>query len=104
AEAASAARLRGAPATAADLAVLAADRTPVDTPGIAAVRRLSAAQYAFAAGSPADASRYATAALNDAVDRETKVGARLLLVDLAGQDQSGVARLLDAAFCDALDD
>ena len=103
AEAASAARLRGAPATAADLAVLAADRTPADSPGVGAVRRLSAAQYAFAAGSPVDASRYATAALRDAVDRETKVGARLLLVDLAGQDQSGVAPLLDAAFCDAMD-
>src|SRR5262249_52758983 len=41
AEAAGAARLRGVPATAADLAVLAADRTPAWTPGGAAGRRLA---------------------------------------------------------------
>ncbi len=104
AEAASAARLRGAPATAADLAALAADRTPPWTPGVAAVRRLAAAQYAFDAGSPTDSTRYAMAALRDADDRRSRVGARLLLFDLAGQDKSGVAPLLDAAFCDAADD
>jgi DNA-binding CsgD family transcriptional regulator len=103
ADAAAVARLRGAPATAADLAVLAAERTPPDAPGVAAVRRLAAAEYAFAAGTLADAQRHATAALRDAADRRTRVGARLVLVDLAGQDLSGVAPLLDAAFCDALD-
>jgi DNA-binding CsgD family transcriptional regulator len=104
AEAASVARLRGAPATAADLAVLAAERTPAWTPGIAAARRLTAAQYAYDAGSPSDATRHARAALRDANDRHTRVGARLLLVDLAGQDRSGIAPLLDAAFCEAADD
>jgi len=103
AEAASVARLRGAPATAADLAVLAAERTPASTPGVAAVRRLTAAEYAYAAGSPTDAQRHAVAALRDAADRRTRVGARLLLVDLAGQDWSGVGPLLDAAFCDAVE-
>jgi DNA-binding CsgD family transcriptional regulator len=103
AEAASVARLRGAPATAADLAELAADRTPAATPGVAAMRRLTAAQYAYAAGSPTDAHRHATAALRDAADRRTRVGARLLLVDLSGQDWSGVTPLLDAAYCDAAD-
>ncbi len=104
AESASVARLRGAPATAADLAALAAERTPAWIPGVAAARRLTAAQYAFDAGSPTDATRYATAALRDADDRPTRVGARLLLVDLAGQDKSGIAPLLDAAYCDATDD
>jgi DNA-binding CsgD family transcriptional regulator len=104
AEAASVARLRGAPATAADLAALAAERTPAEAAGVAAARRLTAAQHAYDAGSPADATRYATAALRDADDRKTRVGARLLLVDLAGQDKSGIAPLLDAAFCDATDD
>ena len=104
AEAATAAKLRGAPATAADLALLAAERTPADTRGLAAARRLTAAGYAYDAGSPAEANRYATAALRDAEDRATRVGARLLLFDLAGQDKSGVAPLLDAAFCDAQDD
>jgi DNA-binding CsgD family transcriptional regulator len=103
ADAASVARLRGAPASAADLAVLAADRTPRSMPGVAADRRLTAAEYAYAAGSPTDARRHATAALRDAADRRTRVRARLLLVDLAGQDWSGVAPLLDAAFCDATD-
>jgi DNA-binding CsgD family transcriptional regulator len=101
AEAASMARLRGAPATAADLAALAAARTPASEPGLAAARRLSAAEHAFDAGSPADATRYATAALETAADPRTRVGARLLLFDLAGQDKSGVAPLLDAAFRDA---
>jgi DNA-binding CsgD family transcriptional regulator len=103
ADAASVARLRGAPATATDLAVLAAQRTPADQPGLAAARWLTAAQYAYAAGSPADAQRHAQAALRGAADRRTRVGARLLMVDLAGQDFSKVAPLLDAAFTDAAD-
>jgi DNA-binding CsgD family transcriptional regulator len=104
AEASAVARLRGAPATAADLAALAAARTPASTPGLAAVRRLAAAQHAFDAGSPADATRYATAALDEATDPRTRVDARLLLFDLAGQDKSGVAPLLEAAFADAAGD
>jgi DNA-binding CsgD family transcriptional regulator len=103
ADAASAARLRGAPAMAADLATLAADRTPHDTPGVAAVRRLTAARYAFAAGLLADARRLATAALRDAADRRTRVGARLLLVEMSGDDHSNSGPLLDAAFVEAVD-
>jgi DNA-binding CsgD family transcriptional regulator len=103
ADAASAARLRGAPAMAADLASLAADRTPHDTPGVAAVRRLSAAQYAFAAGLLPDARRHALAALRDAADRRTRVGARLLLVEMSGDDHSNSGPLLDAAFVEAVD-
>ena len=103
ADAASAARLRGAPAMAADLATLAAERTPHDTPGVAAVRRLSAAQYAFAAGLLADARQHAVAALRDAADRRTRVGARLLLVEMSGDDHSNSGPLLDAAFVEAVD-
>jgi DNA-binding CsgD family transcriptional regulator len=104
ADAAAVARLRGAPATAADLAALASERTPAAIPGVAAMRWLSAAEYAYDAGSPADATRYATAGLREATDPRTRVGARLLLVDLAGQDKSGIAPLLDAAFRDATGD
>ncbi|MGC9668621.1 AAA family ATPase [Planosporangium sp. 12N6] len=104
AEAATVARLRGAPATAADLAALAAERTLASMAGVAAARRLLAATHAFDAGSPADATRYATAALREGAEPGTRVGARLLLFDLAGQDKSGVAPLLDAAFKDAADD
>jgi DNA-binding CsgD family transcriptional regulator len=102
-DAASAARLRGAPAMAADLATLAADRTPPDTPGVAAVRRLTAAQYAFAAGSLVDARALAVVALRDAADRRTRVGARLLLVEMSGDDHSNSGPLLEAAFVEAVD-
>jgi len=104
ADAAATARLRGAPDAAADLAALAAERTPRDTPGVAAARRLSAAQYAYHAGAEEEAHRYASAALRDAADRHTRVNARLLLIDLVGQDQSGIGPLLDAAYADALDE
>jgi DNA-binding CsgD family transcriptional regulator len=104
ADAASAARLRGAPAMAAELAALAADRTPVDTPGIGAMRRLTAARYFYAAGSPGDARKHATTALRDAADRRTRVGARLLLVELSGDDHSRSGPLLDAAFVEAYDE
>lgn len=104
ADAAATARLRGAPDAAADLAAMAAERTPRDTPDVAAVRRLNAAQYAYHAGAEEEAHRYASAALRDAADPRTRVNARLLLIDLAGQDQSGVAPLLDAAHVDAVDE
>jgi len=104
ADAASTARLRGAPAAAADLAAMAAECTPRDAPVVAAARRLTAAQYAYAAGASEEAHRLASSALGDAADRRTRVGARLLLIDLAGQDQSGVGPLLDAAFAEAVEE
>ena len=104
ADAAGAARLRGAPASAADLAQLAAERTPTVDPATAAVRWLEAARYAFAAGSLDDASGHATTALRLATDRRTRVGARLLLVEMAGEDYSGTGPLLDAAFSEATGD
>lgn len=94
------ARRRGAPAVAADLAALAAERTPPGA-GIGGARRLAAAEYAYAAGLSADAHRHASAAADRAADPSVRVRARLLLVDLAGQDQSEVGPLLEAAFRDA---
>jgi DNA-binding CsgD family transcriptional regulator len=95
-DAAAVARRRGAPVVAADLARLAADRTP--DPARAADRRLVAARHAFASGLSDEAERLAQDALREATDPATRVGARLLLVDLAGQDQSAVGPILDAAF------
>ncbi|GIJ75194.1 ATP-binding protein [Virgisporangium ochraceum] len=103
-DAAATAKLRGAPDAAADLAAMAAERTPRETPDVAAVRRLHAAQYAYHAGAEEEAHRYASAALRDAADRRTRVNARLLLIDLVGQDQSGIGPLLDAAYGDAVDE
>lgn len=99
--AATVARRRGAPAVAADLTERAAERTPPGATGLAAGRRFAAAQHSYAAGLTADARRLATAALDGAEDPAVRVGARLLLVDLAGQDQSATAPLLDAAHVDA---
>jgi DNA-binding CsgD family transcriptional regulator len=103
-KAAAVAQQRGAPGAAADLAKLAADRTPPDEPGLAANRRLAAAAHAYAAGRPDAATAYVHAALRDADSPVTRVKARLLLVDLAEQDYSGVGPLLDAALADAGED
>jgi len=98
------ARHRGAPAVAADLAALAADRTPPGAGGVIGQRRFAAAEYAYAAGLSADAHTHAQAALSESADPTVRVRARLLLVDLAGQDQSDTGPLLEAAFDDAGDD
>ncbi|TML30578.1 MAG: hypothetical protein E6G35_06085, partial [Actinobacteria bacterium] len=92
-DAAAVARRRGAPVVAADLARLAAERTP--DPGWAADRRLVAARHAYASGLSEEARRLAEDALREASDPATRVGARLLLVDLAGQDQSAVGPVLE---------
>ncbi|MFB9234901.1 AAA family ATPase [Plantactinospora siamensis] len=99
--AATVARRRGAPAIAADLTERAAERTPPADVGRAATRQYVAAQHAYAAGLTADARRLANAALDGADSAAVRVGARLLLVDLAGQDQSATGPLLDAAHTDA---
>jgi DNA-binding CsgD family transcriptional regulator len=99
ADAAAVARRRGAPVVAADLARLAAERTP--DPGRAPARWLEAARHAYAAGLSEEARRLAGAALRDAADGATRVAARLLLVELAGQDKSRIGPLLDAAFVEA---
>jgi len=101
-DAAAVARRRGAPAVAADLAQLAADRTPGAAES--AVRKLDAARYAEAAGMTGEAVALATDALQHATDAGVRVELRLLLIDLAGQDYSRVDPLLDAAYQDAGDD
>ncbi len=101
ADAAAVARRRGAPAVAADLAQMAADRTP--DAALAAERRLDAARYAESAGMIGEAAALANEALAHAVDPAVRVALRLLLIDLAGQDYSRVGPLLDAAYADAGD-
>jgi DNA-binding CsgD family transcriptional regulator len=103
-EAATTARMRGAPAVAADLAERAAERTPAGRGELIAARRFAAAGHAHAAGLTADALRLASAAREATTDPPVRVGARLLIVDLAGQDQSAVGPVLDGAFVDAGDD
>jgi len=97
--AAEAARARGAPAVAADLAQMAADRTP--DPAAAGARRLDAARYAEAAAMTGEAVRLANEALRTAVDPGVRVAIRLLQVDLAYQDYSQIGPVLDAAYADA---
>lgn len=105
AELAAAARIavdRGAPALAAELARLAAERT-ADEPELAADRLLDAARHAHDAGQ-GEAAEQACAAVLRTANRAARVGARLLLVQLAGGDRSSVPALLDAAQADAGED
>ncbi len=94
--AATVARHRGAPAVAADLAQLAADRSPDASAG--ATRRFAAARYATEAGMLDEARRLAIDALKSATDPTVRVRLNLLLVDVSGQDQSQAGPLLDAAY------
>src|SRR5262249_60745415 len=73
-DAAAVARRRGAPVVAADLARLAAERTP--DPARAADRRLTAARHAFASGLSDEAQRLAADALRDAADPAPRRGGR----------------------------
>jgi DNA-binding CsgD family transcriptional regulator len=125
-EAARIAVQRGAPGTAAELYRMAAERTPADGGGAAAVsgqgesstsvssangtsgssgsfqaahRFLEAARAAFDAGLPRQA-REAAEAVAAGPDPATRVGARLLLVEL-DDDISTQAALLEAAEADA---
>ncbi|MFC1410796.1 AAA family ATPase [Streptacidiphilus sp. N1-12] len=107
ADAAGIAVTRGAPALAAELSRLAAERTP-DDPGLAAERMLDCARHAYDAGL-LDQARQACDTVLRSTGQSTagnaaRVGARLLLVELAGGDRSGVPALLDAARADAGDD
>ncbi|MGF1428301.1 AAA family ATPase [Kitasatospora sp. LaBMicrA B282] len=92
---------RGAPALAAELAQLAAERSAHD-PELAADRLLLAARHALDAGRPAQA-RQACAAVLHGANRAARVGARLLLVELAGGDRAAVPALLAAAQVEAGD-
>ncbi|WP_146259099.1 helix-turn-helix transcriptional regulator [Streptomyces tateyamensis] len=102
AELAEAARIavhRGVPALAAELSRLAAERT-LRAPELAAERRLAAARHAHDAGLAEQARADCRAVLRGG-GPAARVGARLLLIELAGSDRSGVPALLDAARQDA---
>ncbi|WP_040478396.1 AAA family ATPase [Longispora albida] len=102
ARAARVAAARGAPATAAELARLAAGHTPGE-PEVASARLLDAAEYAYAGGLPDQARSNCAAALR-APSPRVRVGARLLLVEMAGLDRAGVDEHLAAAESDAQGD
>ncbi|WP_441245143.1 AAA family ATPase [Kitasatospora sp. McL0602] len=89
---------RGAPALAAELSQLSAERSTA-RPELAAERLLAAARHAYDAGLTEQARETCTAVLHGP-NAAARVGARLLLVELAGGDRSGVPALLDAALRD----
>lgn len=101
AEAAGAARRRGAPGTAARLGRLAAERTPAGEDGVDADRRLTAAEDAVSAGDFAFARRLAREVLGDARDAAVRVRAWNVVVDSCGQALAEVADVLPEAVRDA---
>jgi DNA-binding CsgD family transcriptional regulator/tetratricopeptide (TPR) repeat protein len=114
--AAASARRRGAPATAAELAALAAQRTPVPWGGAGEVARrsaarrterlLAAADYAYDAGLRDDSRRLAQQVLEQSTDPVYRTEARILLVRCTGQSiaEGGpiIARGLSEVAGDAL--
>jgi DNA-binding CsgD family transcriptional regulator/tetratricopeptide (TPR) repeat protein len=102
-EAAQAARRRGAPATAADLAALAAARTPAPAARDRAERALAAAEYAADAGQWDRARRDAAELLAAApgLGPEHAVRARIVLLKSAGQALEGEKANLEAAIAEA---
>ncbi|WP_308369217.1 MULTISPECIES: LuxR family transcriptional regulator [unclassified Streptomyces] len=99
-EAAAACRRRGQRALAAELGLLAAERTPVNRPGEELARLVAAAEDAGWAGR-ADLARRATRAVlaRDASPAD-RVRARLAVIDAAGQALAD----LDETFACAMDD
>ncbi|MEV0649435.1 AAA family ATPase [Phytomonospora sp. NPDC050363] len=93
---------RGAPGTAVSLARLAARRTPPQDTAAIAARLLTAACYAHDAGQVAEARQLAQAALSAGGEPETRVRARILLIDLG--DLSDAPEHLAAAAADAGED
>ncbi len=102
--AAASARRRGAPGAAAELAVLAARRTPADRPVEQAERWLAAADYACDAGQRAEADRAARIVLEGSDSPRHRVRARLLLLRNAGQALEGTGPLIEDGLHDAAQD
>ncbi len=100
-EAATAARDRGAPGTAARLARLAADRTPFADREAQAARLLQAARDAQIAGLVQESSEDARLAVRVAGDVGTRTEARLVLLNNIFNDRQQRAELLEQAFADA---
>ncbi|WP_269858849.1 helix-turn-helix transcriptional regulator [Streptomyces sp. RPT161] len=102
--AAASARRRGAPGAAAELAVLAARRTPADRPAEQAERWLAAADYACDAGQRAEADRAARIVLEGSDSPPQRVRARLVLLRNAGQALEGTGSLIEEGLHDAAQD
>ncbi|MGW7007230.1 AAA family ATPase [Streptomyces sp. NPDC054933] len=102
--AAASARRRGAPGAAAELAVLAARRTPGDRAADRADRWLAAADYACDAGQRAEADRAARIVLEGSDSARQRVRARLILLRNAGQALEGTGSLIEDGLRDAVED
>ncbi|MFH8367384.1 AAA family ATPase [Streptomyces sp. NPDC018031] len=94
------ARERGAPATAARLGLLAAERTPEHDPR-AIARRLDAAEDALVAGEPEFARQTAQEVLADATRPADRVRAWIAVIDSAGQAMADVDDVFPQALADA---
>ncbi|MFG2568539.1 AAA family ATPase [Streptomyces sp. NPDC048567] len=103
-EAASAARRRGAPGTAARLGRLAARHTPAGPAHTGTARRLTAAEDALDAGDLDLARELAYEVLGDAVRPADRVRAWTVVVDASGQAMSEIADVFPEAVRDAGDD
>ncbi|AHH95175.1 ATP-binding protein [Kutzneria albida] len=102
--AAASARRRGAPVTAAELASMAADRTPWDDQEVRAERRLAAAEHACDAGLRVEARTAAESVLADARSPRLRVRARLVLLRNAGQALDVLSPLIEDGVADAAGD
>jgi DNA-binding CsgD family transcriptional regulator len=103
-QAAEAARERGAPAEAARLGLLAAERTPESEPDAAVARRLDAAEDALTAGEPVLARATAHEVLADAERPADRVRAWIAVIDSAGQAMAEVDHVFPRALADAGED
>lgn len=102
--AAASAHGRGAPGVAAELALLAAARTPADKTAVADERRLQAAAAAIAAGRRAWAEEAARSVLAGSGEAAQRVRAYLCVWDASGQEAPRVGSLLQQALDEARDD
>ncbi|WP_431773375.1 AAA family ATPase [Streptomyces cucumeris] len=101
AAAAAVARERGAPAAAARLGLLAADRTPADDAPAAHARRLDAAEDALTAGEPELARATAHEVLAESVRPADRVRGWIAVIDSAGQAMADVDDVFPRALADA---
>ncbi|WP_232792398.1 AAA family ATPase [Actinacidiphila yeochonensis] len=99
--AARAARERGEPGAAAELAAMAVRRTPARRPAERDRRLLAAAGFACDAGRWEDAERAARAVLAESAAARDRVHARLVLLRTAGQALGDRGELIDEALREA---
>ncbi|MEU9101022.1 AAA family ATPase [Streptomyces sp. NPDC048361] len=104
AAAATAARRRGAPGTAARLGRLAAEYTPAGQSEIDVERRLTAAEDAIEAGDPAFARHLAHEVLSDARRAADRVRAWNVVIDSCGQAMAEISDVFPEAVRDAAGD